>query len=381
MDLYGKSFLVEAEAPQRDQEPDHWSWRPARPEAIRNPLASANHHPFLFPDMTNKVARDTVLLIGAVKTVHSGPIIEALRAMGTPFAVIDWDEFSDQGALNLELTDPSACVLEVAGARLCLDRIRSVYYNPPTILSEFWRRPHVVLPEERLFLSRWSEVIKDLHAFTPGARWYPGPFREVCDDAQRKLAELKRALDCGLRVPDTVVTTDPVRARAFVRKHHGRVIHREMGLRWIDFEDEEIRKTFAVALVDPEADDWQLIRESPSVFQQMIDKVCDLRVIVADEEVMACRIESQASERTQMDWRKYDDARVPYRPVELPETVGRGLIRFMKASGLRFGSFDLVVDRDGAHFFLELNRPGAWLFIENRAGLPIAETLARVMSR
>ena len=42
---------------------------------------------------------------------------------------------------------------------------------------------------------------------------------------------------------------------------------------------------------------------------------------------------------------------------------------------LGFGAIDLIQDRDGAHWFLEINPNGQWAWIETRTGQPIATAI------
>ena len=49
--------------------------------------------------------------------------------------------------------------------------------------------------------------------------------------------------------------------------------------------------------------------------------------------------------------------------------------------GLRFAAIDLLADVDGRHWFLELNPNGEWGWLQQQAGLPLADALADELTR
>jgi glutathione synthase/RimK-type ligase-like ATP-grasp enzyme len=66
--------------------------------------------------------------------------------------------------------------------------------------------------------------------------------------------------------------------------------------------------------------------------------------------------------------------------VELPTAVREKLLRFMRRLGLVYGAVDLRRTPSGDHVFLEINTAGEFLFVEERAGLPVSSALADWLS-
>jgi hypothetical protein len=48
----------------------------------------------------------------------------------------------------------------------------------------------------------------------------------------------------------------------------------------------------------------------------------------------------------------------------------------LRAFGLNFGCFDILVTKAGEPVFLEMNPNGQWLWVENMTGLPIGQAIA-----
>jgi hypothetical protein len=97
----------------------------------------------------------------------------------------------------------------------------------------------------------------------------------------------------------------------------------------------------------------------PSLLQERVEKVYEIRSFVLGERVWSMAIFSQGDRRTDTDFRRYNDER-PNRcvPYQLPPDVQGKLLALMRAVGLDTGSADLVRDVNGRHVFLEVNPVG-----------------------
>jgi glutathione synthase/RimK-type ligase-like ATP-grasp enzyme len=101
--------------------------------------------------------------------------------------------------------------------------------------------------------------------------------------------------------------------------------------------------------------------------------------MVIGSRVLSCKIDSQASEATKIDWRHYDFVNVKHTAVNLPDDIQQKLLRFMQAVGLRYGAIDMVETPKGDFVFLEINPSGQWGWIADIAGLPISEAVAEML--
>ncbi len=95
---------------------------------------------------------------------------------------------------------------------------------------------------------------------------------------------------------------------------------------------------------------------------------------VVGEKVFAVKIESTDGEKIEVDWRTLKDG-VRFIPYELPATLNRLCIDFVKRMNLSFGAIDLIHANDN-YYFLELNPSGEWGWLENVANIQISETIA-----
>lgn len=124
----------------------------------------------------------------------------------------------------------------------------------------------------------------------------------------------------------------------------------------------------------------EAVRMCPVYAQEYIEKKYEYRVMVIDKEVLSCRIDSQSSDMTKTDWRHYDFDNVEHVQVDLPHSVKNNLVRFMETIDLRYGAIDLIETPNKDFVFLEVNPSGQWGWIHDLAGLPIPESVARMLT-
>lgn len=195
--------------------------------------------------------------------------------------------------------------------------------------------------------------------------------------SSNKLYQQQIAQRCGLRTPKTIISNEPESVMAFSVEENGLLL-KTLGYMKLDtagndflyserFSHEELTGSY------------DAIRACPVFAQQYVEKRYEYRVMVIDSQVLACRIDSQASPMTKTDWRHYDFDNVEHIRVELPIEVQQCLLRFMREIELNYGAIDLIETPDGEYVFLEVNPCGQWGWIEHYAGLSIPQAVADML--
>lgn len=188
--------------------------------------------------------------------------------------------------------------------------------------------------------------------------------------AEYKPAQLVAAVREGFRVPDTLITNDPVEAMAFCAEQAAVYKPLHAGAYAVEGEPAGIW----TAPVDPgDLDDS--VGHSAHLFQARVPKVADVRAIVVGEQTFGARIISPPGV---VDWRAAYQS-LTYEPVTCPEEMRGALLRFLARFGLSFGAFDFAVTGDGAWWFLEVNPNGQWAWLEEAVGLPITCAIADLL--
>ncbi|MFZ3547687.1 ATP-grasp ribosomal peptide maturase [Streptomyces sp. 4.24] len=245
-----------------------------------------------------------------------------------------------------------------------LAQVRAVYWRRPV-----WPTYPNLRHDDALFAAAQARygLGGTLYAME-GPVWVNHPHHVAAADY--KPAQLALAQRLGLAVPPTLVTNDPDDAREFIAAHD-RVIYKT--LRWTPYQRDGVAVTgWADLVTAAEVDDS--LRVTPHLFQAVVDKVADLRVLIVGRRVFAVRITSGL-----LDWRT-DYSALSYDVVDLPAAVEKSLLTYLDRCGLVSGSFDLAVSGDGDLWWLELNPNGQWGWLEPHTGLDMSAAFAALLA-
>lgn len=304
-----------------------------------------------------------ILVVSHAGDGHLAPVGARLDQAGTPWMLLDTDEYPDR----MTIADgPSGCALYADGRCVALSEVTAVW----------WRRPQPpVISGRPVDIARWSErqafAALDSALSAIDGLWVNHP---RCNRrAEDKQANLRRAGVLGLHVPDWCVTNDPAAARAFAREQEAIVVKAVESAYVARDRSMWTRRLEDFAWLDR-------IGPEPYLLQRFIDKTEDLRAVVVGDEVFAVGIESQATSRTSVDMRAGDLRELRHRAVELPADVHCSLLALCASLELRFAAIDLARDHEGRYWFLEANPNGQWAWLEELAGVPIADALVRLLT-
>lgn len=220
--------------------------------------------------------------------------------------------------------------------------------------------------ERKLFVASWDSVKEWMEAQFQSARWVNRPTANL--KSKNVLNQLQLATSLSFQVPDTLFTNNASELRAFAKSD---VVVIKQGNLGVHLE----KKRILTSIVDVASLKENALKGCPCLFQRYVQKQFELRVHVIGDTVLACRIDSQESDKTRVDWRDYDLENTPHRPYELETDISKRCIRLVKQLGLEFGVIDLIVTPKNDLIFLECNAQGHWAWIEELTGLPITKTL------
>lgn len=306
-----------------------------------------------------------ILVVAPADDPHARLVTRHIEAAGGIAHIVDFAQLAEratfcymlekgcrEGSLSMgEFTD-------VAG-------IRTIWLRRPAVV----RVPGAVKDGVggRLIRQEWSAAMNGMVLSYEGVRWVNNPFAQ---NAASKPIQLHHAQESGLAIPDTLITNDPGRARDFVKRHDGDVIHKTL--------TDPSSHLLDTRMWDASTDDGYLddsLPLAPVIFQSRI-RGADVRSVLIGSEIFSVIIDSEGS-RSVIDSRLDLDA--TYRPYEVAAPAVAQLHDLMARLGLVFGVADFKIDHDGNLVFLEINPQGQFLFMEILTHLPISDALARFL--
>lgn len=310
-----------------------------------------------------------ILVISSEDDDHARAVLRRLDSEGVPVRLLDLSNFPEQLGLSMDYgrTDGDGA-LQTQLNELPLSDCDAVWWRRP---QPFELSPGIEGHVDRSFAYRECQAALDGLWRTMDAFWVNHPTRD--EDAARKPYQLAVAQEVGFEIPETCITNDPERARAFVDKHGPS----ETVYKAFTGTEEAWRETRV--LRDSETELFDAVQHAPVIFQEYVPADVDLRITVMDGEVFPAEIHSQATDY-KVDYRmNIDSARVE--PATLPDDLTERLCEYVERLGLVYGAIDMRRTPDGEYVFLEINPSGQWLFIERRTGQPMTETFARTLAQ
>ena len=224
----------------------------------------------------------------------------------------------------------------------------------------------------KIWKQEWNKVLLGFYSRLRHLPWL-NPWRKGYE-AENKFLQMELASDMGLLLPPVVVSNDKEVLMGF-QKRHGEVALKLMH-QDIYRQDKKFVGLYVNKLERHALKKFRSSGENPIVLQRYVHKQFEVRYTVVGDKHFVCKIESQKSTKTTIDWRRYDIPNTPHYEIEPPDHVRRKVTALMRQLNLEYGALDFIVDPDNNWFFLEVNSMGQFLWIEELSGLKISQAIA-----
>ena len=306
-----------------------------------------------------------IVVISHPADVHARRVLERLASWGREAVLFDIADLPDESTLTIDFAEPSRPRVRIAHrvtGPVELTRASAVWWRRP----QFVRLESITDADALGFThGEWHEALHGLYHLLP-CPWMNPPLLD--EAASRKAFQLAVASSLGMRVPDTIMTSDRDEAMRFIERHGiGRTIYKIFSATHNVWRETRLVGEDDLASLDA-------LRLAPVIFQEYIPAVADLRVTIVGDSMFPMAIDSRGT-GYEVDFR-VNLAQARTSAVELPDRVSDALCALMKRFGIVYGGVDLRLTPDGDYVFLEINPAGEFLFAEHGSGFPITDAVA-----
>jgi hypothetical protein len=310
----------------------------------------------------------TVVIFSEPTDVHAQAVTRELAKCGeSDVRLIDFRQLPQQITVNMALSNAHGSGFELVmpdGRPLRLDAVRAFWWRRP----QGYGLPAGMAPHAQHFaLTELTTAMQGMWQCAD-ALWVNNIVRDSA--AAHKPWQLELARQVGLNIPDTLITTDPDKVRAFWDARRGEVIYKPFLQTLHSWRETRQLKREELAMLDS-------VRIAPVIFQALVPGAADLRVTVIGNEVLAAAVDIRKMEY-KLDVRLNQQE---YERHDLPPEVADKLLALMRVLGLEYGAIDLRLTPDGDYVFFEVNPAGQFLFVEHACGLPVSQVLATHLAR
>jgi glutathione synthase/RimK-type ligase-like ATP-grasp enzyme len=280
---------------------------------------------------------------------------------------------------SIRISNQTSQTVDVSGSDLSIeggayDAVWLRRLSAPTIDPGLSLADHVVALQE---VAEFSRSL--LRVVGRGAFWVNSLDSRALSN--RKPLQLSIAVECGLKIPETLVSNDSSAVQEFYGMHasNGEVIVKPfLGATWVG-ETKSHFYTTAIVTAD-DLNDPESIRLCPAIYQKRIEKQYEIRLTIMGRSWFAARLNSQVTPSASLDWRISPSAYMDITRIDVPSAILDRCFELMHRLGIVFGCFDFAVTRDNEYVFFEVNEMGQFLWVEEHAPqIPLLDAFCRFL--
>jgi glutathione synthase/RimK-type ligase-like ATP-grasp enzyme len=225
----------------------------------------------------------------------------------------------------------------------------------------------------RLRRSEWNKTLFGLYNYLSKSNW----MNHVRDAtlADNKYYQFALAKEIGFNYPEFITSNNKDVLKEFLINNPSSVI--KFMSQDMYFSDKgELLGLYVNKITTESLDNFSPDSENPVTLQRYINKKFEVRYTVIAKEHFSCVIDSQQSDKANVDWRRYDIPNTPHRCIDAPAEIKDKVNALMSLLNLSYGALDFIVDENNDWWFLEINSAGQWLWIEDLSGMDISGSIA-----
>jgi hypothetical protein len=307
-----------------------------------------------------------LLLTNTSDGLHSAKIEEKLIENGGEFVRLDTDSitlgksnlsiFNHRGTYNIILDD------EYIGD------VDSIWFRRPYSF-EFNIEDDVqrLNAEEEV-----RDVLDGMFEILSSKFWVSKP--SSINRARLKPLQVNIAKECGLNVPDTVITNSPDVARNFCDL--GKTVFKPLSGYCLEYEG-ILATAFTTLVTDVIYENLELVKNQHVMLQRYVTKEYEIRVTCVGNMLFPVKISADGFDEI-VDHRTPDNYNsMSYEPIVLPHSIAEAIRKLVTTFSLEYATVDLAVSPNGEYTFFEVNPIGQWYWIEEETGLEITNSLAK----
>lgn len=300
-------------------------------------------------------------------------LILRLRERKIPFVRFNTDLYPEYVSLDIKIGNHRTdYVINLEnGKSVSSESVKSVYFRQP-IIPNFAQQ---VSSDERTFAeAELTEALRSLWRVIPERLWLNHPVRLW--PAINKVQQLLVAKNLGFKIPNTLISSDYKSISQFFKENGDKIVAKAVK-HGFSYSGEKVILAGTQQLHRDFLRQFNNYAQLPMTYQYEIDKEVDIRVVVVGNHVFATRILDQNSKDNSIDWRitELKGGKLSHERTDPPEIIREQCLSIVRHFGLRFSSIDMIKDRKGEYYFLELNPNGQWAWIEQITGFPIRDAI------
>ena len=193
-----------------------------------------------------------------------------------------------------------------------------------------------------------------------------------------KSHQLKMAKEFGLKIPETIITSEKSQVKRFIEKHE-KIITKNIEKVQLFTKNQVNIPTYTFLVEKRHLEDMRS-HFFPTLFQEAVSKSLEIRVFYFKGDFFPMAIFSSQNEQTNVDFRRYD-VQKPNRnvPFSLNNDLQSKLGNLLQFFNFDTASIDLILGDDGEYYFLEINPSGQFGMVSKPCNYNIEKKIAKYL--
>ena len=306
-----------------------------------------------------------ILILSVKDDFHAVAIQHAIKDLGYEDChLLECDRLSTDHRINWLYDGDNICgkIIFHNGEEIDISDISLIWwrrFNADQILDAEYSDDHQI---KLINNDVRGSLIGSLQANFRG-KWISNPL--ATQRAANKIVQLSIALECGFRIPQTLISQSQEVVQDFLNSFEGRAIVKPV-------VGAAGPLTFTEYMDDPSQFDPASFRICPALYQEYIEGVDHIRLNCFGDQSYAGIIECH-----ELDWRP--NLNIPIEPWEVPQDLHRKIRTVLDRLDLEMGIFDLKITPQGEYVWFEVNPQGQFLFLEPLTKTPYTKIFAEYL--
>lgn len=310
-----------------------------------------------------------ILLLSEERDISTDNVVEWLRHYNAPFLRINTSDINLVQNIRMDSTGAS---IQLYDSCVNLSNVKAVWFRRGSFrfVSDYFRYSdksdevnHQVarqLNNDAQVLSNYLYYALSKNAYTIN---HPAQYN------LNKLVVLDLARQSGLKTPDTLITRSKEDVQTYQKHAQKKLITKQLS---DNFRIQEDKISYGVGT--------RIVSSVPnfffySLFQTRIERLCELRVFYLNNQFFpaAIFVDDHLPDSRSL---RLGGNRARIVPFMLPDEVLHALSELTAKVNVNCGSIDMILDKEGNYFFLEINPVGQYDYIEIACNYPISKLIA-----
>lgn len=304
-----------------------------------------------------------ILLVSNTGDAHCDFLVEACKRSNTQCFRLNTDKFRLNGNLNWSL-DTGEGTLKIGEHQCLLSDVSLIIYRRPSPAHQY--RKDIEPWVGKLLDVEWTTLETALSQLVPGKAMNGLAGSSL---AQNKIVQLKMALQCNLKVPETIISTNKTYLLEFFNKHP--CITKGI-TNAFSVHNGNLRTGFTTNVSESDLQTYDT-QGCPTLLQKAITPHAMWRIVVVGKKIFGFRFNGP-SLLLEADSRKVELS-LDGKHLTVPAMVQQNLLKMCALLSIEFASADFIEDEHGDLWFLDLNPEGQWAFLEEKFSVRISDAI------